>query len=231
MRDALHDFEFDQFVGQEPQRPSRAALGRTTATEGDELGLGLAVDDSLSRSAGGGPAFERRLQTLLDEPASDALHRIDRDCQRCGNLFVGPPRVPCGPIRVQQDPSMCELSGGPFAVLNQTREIFSFGLLQANHVTLRHRVPPCVSCLALRQATTTQPRKGRSTCQAETKKAASTARRLLRDAFFGTGGLLATAWSSVVVRERLPHAVASRLAASKKVGVWPRFLRRPAFQG
>jgi hypothetical protein len=117
--DVLHDFEFDELVGEQPQGPPRATFGRTAATQGDELGLGFAVDDSQSRRASGRLADQRRLQAFLDEPASDAAHRVDRDFESRGDRFIRQVRFAPGLIGMQQDSGMRKFPGRSLAGANQ----------------------------------------------------------------------------------------------------------------
>ena len=42
----IHDVQFDDFAFQQAQRPFRAAFGRLRASQGDEPGLFLAVEDA-----------------------------------------------------------------------------------------------------------------------------------------------------------------------------------------
>jgi len=87
----LHDFQFHHLAGQQTQGPLAVARGRLAQTQGNNLGLLLAIEQF--RRGGLLPLFavQGDLEPLFDESLTHVLHGFRPAVQRFGNLGVGPP--------------------------------------------------------------------------------------------------------------------------------------------
>ena len=66
MRHAVHQFELDQPIGQQPQRPAGLVFGRCRAAQRQQLCLQAAIDQQVVLALGG-LAVERHVQAFEDK--------------------------------------------------------------------------------------------------------------------------------------------------------------------
>jgi hypothetical protein len=78
--------EFDQFVRQEPKRPSAPTRRRASTGQGDEVGFLVAIEQS--RTAWYGSANEGNIKTAFDERAADPVDGDRSEVQGVTDLFV-----------------------------------------------------------------------------------------------------------------------------------------------
>ena len=89
-------------------RPS----GGGGAGQGDEAGLGPAVELELPGRSLLRLADQGGLEALLDEPLADPLDGGGADLQGLGDLPVGPGGAAVGGVGLEQDAGMGQLAGG-----------------------------------------------------------------------------------------------------------------------
>jgi len=102
MRDAVHQFQLDQPIGQQPQRPAGLAFGRRRATQGQQLRFQVAIDQQVVLALGG-LAVQRQVQPFQDKLLFNPVHLAlahaehGRDVAGAGPLGAAP-----GLITVEQ---------------------------------------------------------------------------------------------------------------------------------
>jgi len=101
--------QFDDLLGQQPQRPPLLSVRRRRAVQIDEAGFLRPVE-----GAGVKPLRALgdvgRFGPLLDDPPADALGGPGVGVQRRGDFLVGPSRCPGSLVRVEQDMGVGELA-------------------------------------------------------------------------------------------------------------------------
>jgi hypothetical protein len=135
------DLQLDQPVGEHLHGPLLAAFGRGGAGQGDEPGLGPAVERPLSTGPVLGLADQGGLQALLDEPLADPSDGIGADLEGLGDPDIGPGRAALGGVRLEQDAGVGQFLGGGLAVGDQALQELTFLGAERNPV-LRHNYPP-----------------------------------------------------------------------------------------
>lgn len=132
VREALHDLEFHEFVGQETESPARVARRGWPTGRRDQVHLRMAIDCA---GAGGhrAPGVQGGFQSLQDEAFPDPLHRRPAHLDRLGDGLIRPPLV-----NLQQDPGMGEPSRGPFPRGDQRCQLVSFVSSERHKICLSH---------------------------------------------------------------------------------------------
>src|SRR5512135_3222902 len=150
--DRVDDLQLDELVGQKLHRPGGTALRRRRAGQGDEPGLGPAVELPRSARAVLRLAAQGRLQALLDEPLADPLDGSDADVEGLGDPVVVPSGSFGGGIGLEQDAGVGELLGGRFASGDEVVQVPAFLGGQGDGVFLHGALLSSTSALLLRYA-------------------------------------------------------------------------------
>ena len=121
MRDRIHHLQLDQPVGQQPQRPALAALGRGAARQRDQVGLLLAVELA-AVLAFGCLAVHGGLQPFGGVLLAHPGHRGVVDLQRGGDRPVGPARPGLALVGLEQDAGVGQGAGRGAPLADQSAE-------------------------------------------------------------------------------------------------------------
>jgi len=138
VRDALDDLLLDKPVGQKPQGPARAALGRLAAADRDELCLLLAVQNALARRPTSFLAVDGRLKPLLDAALADVLRTAAADLQRLGDSLVGPRRAAIACVGLEEHSRAGQFARRGLSLRDQLREFVALLIAQPYDVPLVH---------------------------------------------------------------------------------------------
>lgn len=136
MRD---DPPLDQFVGQELHRPADPSFGGIAATDGDEVGFGLAIENRGHGRRFAGLAVEGRGFSLEDEPLADLVDRVRVHLKEFAHLGAGEwPSFSCM-IAQQQELGMPDLLGGGVPVAADVAEVPTLLVRQHDGILIRRR--------------------------------------------------------------------------------------------
>jgi hypothetical protein len=134
--DRLDDLQLDELVGRQRHGPLLASVRRRRTGQGDQAGLGPAVE--LRRPAGLAPrlADRGRLQALLDEPPADPLAGGDADLDRLGDPAIGPGGSAGGGIGLEEDAGVGQPLGGGLAGGDEGEQVLAFLVGEGDSVLL-----------------------------------------------------------------------------------------------
>src|SRR4051794_12177288 len=113
MGDLVDVAECDQSVRQETERPAAPTRWRASASQGDEVGLVLAVEHS--PTARDGTANKGTIKTPFDEGAADPVDSDRSEVEGVADLLVGPRRAKGTAIGLEQDACPGQLARRRFA--------------------------------------------------------------------------------------------------------------------
>lgn len=99
----IHDVQFYHRGFQQFQRPPRTPLGGLGTSERDQLGLGGAVEDALSRRVGRMFAGQCGIHSALHQELTATGDGVDAGVQRRGDLTVAPGLSGLRGVGLQQD--------------------------------------------------------------------------------------------------------------------------------
>jgi hypothetical protein len=124
--DRVDDLQLDKLVGQQLHGPHRPPLRRWRAGQGDEPGLGPAVELDLPGRSLPPLAIQGGVEAQFDESLTDPFDGVGADLQGVGDLPVRPGGSAVGGVGLEQDAGMGQLAGGGLTGGDQVVEVLAF---------------------------------------------------------------------------------------------------------
>jgi hypothetical protein len=137
VRSVFDDVEFDAFIGEQMQCPSASTFGRSGASEFDQMGFGVPIEEGRSVGRGSFFPFECGFESFFDESFSDVGDGIGVAMKLFGDVAVGNFSIFCF-IDGEQNIGVFDFVGVAFANGNELFEFVSFFSRQGNFVNLFH---------------------------------------------------------------------------------------------
>jgi hypothetical protein len=137
VRDLLDNLKFNEFVGEQAERPASLAFGWFTAGKGNQMSLMSSLELALILAAWS-TAMEGGLKTLLTELFADTSDGGLADLNGFGNGMVDPSRPIGALIGFEEDTSVHEQTSGRSACGNQALKVVAFNVGQDDWVFLIH---------------------------------------------------------------------------------------------
>jgi len=137
---AIDDVQFHHRGFQQCQCPPLAPLGRWRAGQGDQLGLGGAVEDALSGRVGRVLVGQGGVDPALHQVLARARDGVDAGIQRFSDSAVAPRLAGLRGIGLQQDAGFQNLACRAFAFLDQRVEPFALLVGEPDNVLLHGRL-------------------------------------------------------------------------------------------
>jgi hypothetical protein len=148
--DPFDDVQRDHFVFQQPERPSRVALGRRRARQGNELGLAGPVEYRLSSEIRRAFGCQHALYPFFDILLPYPRNRRQTGVEGFGDPAVAPGFAILGRTGFQQDTCPEQLAREMLAASDQRLQPLTLFRRQLHDILLnrydshRHRIePPC----------------------------------------------------------------------------------------
>ena len=88
MRDALHNVESHELIGEESESPLAVSLEWFTTTQGNQVGFLSPIEHMLARRLRLWRASQRGLEALLDKALSDVANGIDMTVESLDDVMV-----------------------------------------------------------------------------------------------------------------------------------------------
>jgi hypothetical protein len=124
--------------------PNRPTFRRGGAGQGDEPGLGPAVELDLSGRSLPLLAIQGGIEAQFDEPLTDPLDSVGADFQGVGDLPIRPGGA-AGGVGLEQDAGMDQLAGGGLTDSDQVVEVLAFLGFKRDLVSLHGSSPVAIS--------------------------------------------------------------------------------------
>jgi hypothetical protein len=137
--------QFDHALGQKPQRPAGAFVGRRRAGQRDQVRLLRTIKLSLVEARSRAVGSQGRLQSLLDKALAQSLDGGDTRVKGVRDARVRPARPAFGLIRLEQHLGVLETTHIRFAPGQQTVKLLALLSGERHAVLLGHGWPPAGS--------------------------------------------------------------------------------------